>query len=107
MSAGPRTVPALPVTLVTVDRWIRAGLLRLDHPGTGTRRTYPPAEVRAMRAIVAARCLGGASPDGQYLTGSSLPLLVTVAELARTNEPGTAHEITSPVPWIRHVLVVS
>lgn len=100
--AGPR----LPVSLVVVDRWIRAGFLRLERPGTGARRTYPVPEVRAMLALDACRRLAGADPDGQSLTDAHRSLMSTVAEVARTHPPGTAVEITTPCPYVRHVVIV-
>lgn len=102
------TLPRLSVDPMTLDRWIRAGLLHLDRPGTGYRRSYPACELRAMAALDSLRRLAGADPSPQGGKGhpARRQLQHTVAELARTNEPGTAHEITTPVPWIHHVLIV-
>lgn len=105
MSAGAAG-PTLPVSLVVVDRWIRAGLLRLDKPGTGKRRRYPEAERRAMVALDACRRLGGIDPDGEALTGPRRVLLAEVAEAARSNPAGAVVEIVTPVPWVHHVLIV-
>jgi hypothetical protein len=105
MSGAPAG-PQLPVSLVVVDRWIRAGFLHLDRPGQGTRRAYPESERRAMVALDACRRLAGADPDGQSLTDAHRALMSTVAEVARTHPPGTAVEITTPCPYVRHILIV-
>jgi hypothetical protein len=101
-----RTKPPLPVNDMTVDRWTRAGFLRLASPGTGRRREYPPGEIRAMIALDAFRRRCGTDPSGVAFTDAERELMSTIAEVARTHPPGTAHEIASPVPWIRHVVIV-
>lgn len=100
------TAWALPVSPMVVDRWIRAGLLRLERPGSGYRRPYPEAERRAIVALDMALHHGSEGVDPISWSPSRRALLATVAEVARSHPAGTAHEITSPVPWIRHVLIV-
>ncbi len=103
MSAPARTLPpALPISLATIDRWIRAGLLHLDRPGSGRRRQYPPAEMAALLALVDV----GASTDGETWTPERRTLLADVADAARSNPPGAVVEIASPVPYVWHILIV-
>lgn len=92
----------------TLDAWIRAGLLHLSMPGTGRRRAYPPEELRAARALDSLRRLGGISPGGESRDrdGRRRALQHAVAECARTNPPGTVHDLPSPAPWLRVVLIV-
>lgn len=97
----------------TFEDWAQSGLVQVDKRGSGYLRSYPAPELRAARALDSLRRLAGIDPArGTGNLGSPtrqapvIALQRTVAELARTNEPGTAHEITTPVPWVRHVLIV-
>lgn len=96
----------LPVSDMTVNRWIHRGLLRLPLSGTGRRRDYPDAEVRAMRAVDSVRRLGGVEPVGVNWGPAGHELARTVAEVARSNPAGTVVDIPSPCPYVRHILVV-
>lgn len=107
MSRAPH--PVAGVNDPTLQAWIRAGLLDLTQPGTGKRRTYSPAEVRAIRALDSLRRLGGISPgveSGHGRPGVRLALQHAVAECARANPPGSVHDLPSPAPWLRVVLIV-
>lgn len=90
--------------------WTRHGWIRSDSPGSGRIRTLPAGEERAVAAIDALRRLGGVTRDGFGDTMSGYEartvLRHTVAELARSNPAGSVHEIKTPVPWIRHILIV-
>lgn len=97
---------SLPVSDMTVNWWIHMGLLRLPLPGTGSRRVYPDAEVRAMRAIDSMRRLAGVEPVGVNWGPAGHELARIVAEVARSNPPGTVVELPSKSPLVRHVLVV-
>lgn len=90
-----------PVNLAALDRWLRAGVIHLPRPGTGYRRHYPPAELRAIHAVHAA--VGSSS--GAW-TPQRRTLLVAIAAAARSNPPGSVVELPSPVSYVRHVLVV-
>lgn len=89
----------------SLNAWIRAGLLHLDLPGSGRRRHYPVAEVRAARALDALRRLGGIEPPSLN-TPAQRKLQLAVANAARNNPPGTVVEIPSPVSWVRTIVVV-
>lgn len=101
-----RGIAAVPLDDMTLYRWIRAGLLHLPTPGTGHRRSYPEAELRAMRAVDSIRRLGGAEPQGESWNAARYALARDVAEAARTHASGDVVDIASPVPFVRHVLVV-
>lgn len=99
------------VTPVDIDRWITAGLLRLSKPGSGIRRRYPAAELRAIRALDSLRRLGGASPNGadagvDYQRQKRRVLQVAVAAAARDNPPGTIVEVPTQSSCVRVVVVV-
>lgn len=92
---------------MTLSRWVRHGLVRLESPGSGRRRTYPPEELRVLRALIAATTLGGAPRwPAPGWTPAVRAFLATVAEVARSNPPGTAHEIVTPCPYVRHIVIV-
>jgi hypothetical protein len=91
----------------TLQVWINTGLLHLDTPGKGRRRHYPPAEVRAARALDALRRLGGIDPPTTPSQSAvRRKLQVAVADAARNNPPGTVVEIPGPVSWVRTIVVV-
>jgi hypothetical protein len=98
----------------TIKVWIRNGFLHLDECGSGNHRTYPPGEVRAIRAIDAARRLGGIDPKDARQRGANTHeyraqryrFLTDIAEAARSNPAGSVIHIEGPEPWIRHVLIV-
>lgn len=96
----------LPVNPMTLHRWIRDGYLRLPLPGTGCRRPVPAEEMRAMLALESCRRLGGVDPSSESRSPATRALMSTVAEVARTHPPGTAVEITTPCPYVRHVVIV-
>lgn len=97
------------ISLVDIDRWIRAGLLRLSMPGSGRRRRYPIKEVRAALALDSLRRLGGArgSINGcAGAPGAGRQLQHDVAQAARSNPPGTVVELETGPAWLRVVVVV-
>ncbi len=98
------------VHLPTLYAWHRAGLVRFKRPGQGGGRiVLAPAELRVVHALDSLRRLGGGSlttgADGR-LPEAIVRLRRDVADAARSNPPGTVVELPSPVPWVRHVLVV-
>lgn len=105
MTVGARTAPVLPVNPMLLHRIIRHGLVRLELPGPGRRRRYPPEELRALRAV-AAGLTGGHNSGPEKWTPARLRFLADVADAARSNPPGEVVEIVTPCPFVRHVLIV-
>lgn len=96
----------LPINDMTLNRWIRRGVLDLPLCGTGHKRTYQKGELRAMVAVDGLRRLGGVAPDTSAWTPTVTDLARAVAEAARSNPPRTVVELPSPCSYVRHVLVV-
>ena len=56
-----------------LDHWVRLGLARPDQalPGSGQRRTYPPSEVAAIKAMGALTSAGLSLPEAHALARTS------------------------------------
>lgn len=96
----------LPIDVMTLDRWIRAGILHLPLPGTGRHRRISESERRAIRAADSVRRLGGITPYAGQHPPAMRSLMVAAAQAARANPPGTVVELPSKSPHVRHVLIV-
>lgn len=91
---------------MTMDRWIRAGIIRVQRLGPGRSRKVTDDEMRAIAAVDSVRRLAGTAPTSEAYTPSVRALMVVAAEAARTNPPGTIVELASKSPHVRHILVV-